>query len=135
MEYLHMQLPIAGIYNNVTMTGVPVKLCAIGSDGTTIDLGTTTTDAYYGTFSYTWTPDTPGTYTIIASFEGDDSYGSSCASTSLVVGAAAADTTAPTSTSNNFDEISNTLTTLTIGIGIAIIVAVAIVGLLVIRKK
>jgi outer membrane protein assembly factor BamB len=90
MEYLHMQLPIAGIYNNVTMTGVPVKLCAIGSDGTTIDLGTTTTDAYYGTFSYTWTPDTPGTYTIIASFEGDDSYGSSGASTALVVGAAAA---------------------------------------------
>jgi len=33
MEYLHMQLPIDGIWQNVTMTGVPVTLTAIGSDG------------------------------------------------------------------------------------------------------
>jgi hypothetical protein len=33
MEYLHMQKPIDGMWHNLTMTGVPVALTAIGSDG------------------------------------------------------------------------------------------------------
>lgn len=70
------------------MTGVPVTLTAIGSNGTVIDIGTTTTNAYYGTFSLAWTPPKEDTYTIIASFAGDDSYGSSTAATGLSVGPA-----------------------------------------------
>lgn len=134
MEYLHMQIPIGGIYNNVTMTGVPVKLTAVDPNGNAIDIGTATTDPYYGTFSFSWTPNMEGSYKVIASFEGDDSYGSSGASTAIVVGAAAT-ITQPTTTPLNLDPISNTMMTLTIGVGIAIIIAVAIVGLLVLRKK
>ena len=88
MEYLHNALPIDGLWHNETITGVPVTLTAIGSDGTVIDLGTVTTNGYYGTFSKAWTPPNEDTYTITASFAADDSYGSSSAATAVTVGPA-----------------------------------------------
>jgi len=81
MEYLHMQKAYPS-----DVKGVPVTLTAIKSDGKVIDLGTVTTNGYYGTFSYAWTPEEEGTYTIIACFMGDDSYGSSAAATAITVG-------------------------------------------------
>jgi hypothetical protein len=90
MEYLHMQHPIDGLWHNEMITGVPVTLTAIGSDGNYIDIGTVTTSGYYGTFGLAWTPPEEDTYEIIASFEGDDSYGSSGASTFVSVGPAPA---------------------------------------------
>jgi hypothetical protein len=90
MEYLYMQHPIDGLYHNETITGVPVVLTAIGSDGSVIDIGTTTTNGYYGTFGIPWTPTKEDTYTIMASFAGDDSYGSSSAATMVTVGPAPA---------------------------------------------
>jgi hypothetical protein len=51
MEYLHKQMPIDGIWHNETITGVPVTLTAIASDNSVIDIGTTTTNGYYGTFA------------------------------------------------------------------------------------
>ena len=89
MEYLHMQHPIDGIYHDKTITGVPVSLTAIAEDGTYIDIGTVTTEGYSGTFGKSWIPTAEGTYKIIASFEGDDSYGSSSATTWVTVGPAA----------------------------------------------
>ncbi len=90
MQYLHIQYPIDGIWHNETITGVPVLLTAISQDGMEcIDLGTTTTEGYYGTFGFTWTPQTEGTYEIVASFAGDDAYGSSAAATWITVGPAA----------------------------------------------
>jgi hypothetical protein len=88
MEYLHMQHPVNGLLGDVTITGVPVALCAIDSDGNYIDIGTATTEGYYGTFGLAWTPPDESTYKIIASFEGDDSYGSSGAATYVSVGPA-----------------------------------------------
>ena len=38
-----------------------------------------------GTYSYVWTPDISGKYTITATFIGDDSYGSSWAEAAVVV--------------------------------------------------
>jgi hypothetical protein len=95
MEYLHMQMPIGGIWQNETITGVPATLTALDSDGAVIDIGTVTTNGYYGTFSYTWTPPKEGTYEIIASFAGDESYGNSAASTAVSVGPAVAEITIP----------------------------------------
>jgi outer membrane protein assembly factor BamB len=88
MEYLHIQLPIDGIWHNETITGVPLYLTAIDSDNNVYDLGTVTSNGYYGTFGYEWTPSEEGLYEIIASFMGDDSYGSSVASTFVSVGPA-----------------------------------------------
>lgn len=82
MEYLHMQKPLPGGLSDVT--GVPVVLQAIGSDGSVIDIGTTTTDCQ-GHFSYMWTPPGEGLYTITAFFAGDDSYWGSWAETPLGV--------------------------------------------------
>ena len=81
-----MQRPIDGIGHNEMMTGVPVTLTAMGSDGSYVDIGTTTTDGYYGTFGLAWTPPEEVSYEIVASFGGDDSYGSSAAAAYLVVG-------------------------------------------------
>jgi len=135
MEYLHMQLPIGGIWGNATMTGVPVQLTAIDPNGNYVNIGTAISDAYSGTYAFTWTPELEGDYKIIASFEGSESYGSSSSSTGISVGAAAA-TPEPTTTNNsNLDAISNTMTTMTIGMGIAIIIAVVLVGLLILKKK
>ncbi len=132
MEYLHMQMPIDGLYHNETMTGVPVTLSAIDSDGNVIDIGTATTSGYYGTFEKAWTPPAEGTYKIIASFTGDDSYGSSAASTAVTIGPA------PTQTDNSGQQPQITVPdyTMTIIAGvIAVILAVAIATILILRKK
>ena len=88
MEYLHLQRPIGGIWGDEIITGVQLTLTAIASDGSYVDIGTITTDGYSGTFGHAWTPTTEGTYKIIASFAGDDSYGSSSATTWHTVGPA-----------------------------------------------
>jgi hypothetical protein len=135
MEYLHMQLPIGGIWGNATLTGVPVILQAIDPNGNTVDIGTTTTNGYYGTFSFPWTPDIEGSYTIMAYFAGDDAYGSSGGATSIVVGAPSSSSPTPTTSGNSGDSENSTLTTITIGMGIAIIVAIAIATILILRKR
>jgi hypothetical protein len=89
MEYLHLQRPIDGIWGNETIEGIQVKLSAISDSGQYIDIGTTTTSGYYGTFGISWTPTEEGTYEIVASFEGSEAYGSSSASTFVKVGPAA----------------------------------------------
>ncbi len=88
MEHIHKQLPIAGIWGNETMTGVPVSLDTVDPNGNFIHIGDVTTDGYSGTFGYMFTPEVPGTYTIMATFVGDESYGSSFAQTYLGVGEA-----------------------------------------------
>ena len=129
MEYLHNQYPIDGLYHNTTLTGVPVTLTAIGSDGNVIDIGTVTTNAYYGTFSKSWTPSKEDTYTITASFASDESYGSSSAATAIAVGPATAEITIPQQI------IPPDYTTLILVGIVAVIIAVAIVGILLYRKK
>ncbi len=88
MEYLHMQMPIAGLWGDETITGVPVSLDTIDPNGNFIHIGDVTTDGYSGTFGYMWTPEVPGTYEVTATFMGDDSYGSSFAQTYVGVGEA-----------------------------------------------
>jgi hypothetical protein len=126
MDYLYLQRPIDGLYHNLTITGVPVKLTAIGSDGTVVDIGTATTNGYYGTFGITWTPPKEDTYMVTATFAGDDSYGSSSAATVVSVSAAptATATTAPLAIAPDYT------TTILAGV-IAVIIAVAIVGALI----
>jgi hypothetical protein len=133
MEYLHMQHPVDGVNHDVQMTGVPVLLTAIDENGTYIDIGEVTTSAYYGTFEMAWTPPAEGSYKIVASFAGDDSYGSSGAATAVSVG--------PTPEPVQFPEqVTPTDYTMTIvyaavAIIVAVVIAVAIVGVLILRKR
>jgi hypothetical protein len=130
MEYLHMQKPIGGLWGNETITGVPVTLTAIDPNGNYVNIGTVTTDGYYGTYSMPWTPEIEGNYQIIASFAGDDSYGSSAASVGISVSEAAA---TPTPSQQQIVIPDYTLTI--IGGIIAVIIAVALVGIILYRKK
>ena len=131
MEFLHMQLPIDGMLHNVAMTGVPVTLTAIDQNGNPTNIGTATTSAYYGTFEMAWTPPSEGTYKIIAAFEGDESYGSSGASTATTVGPAPqTQNTQPTQTIPDYSMLFA-------GIIAAIVIAILIgvVNLIAIRKR
>jgi hypothetical protein len=132
MEHLHLQTPIGGVFNNETINGVPVQLTAIDPNGNVVDIGTTTTNGYYGTFSYVWTPEIEGKYEVMASFAGDDSYGSSSAATAVAVSnAPQATTPLPTQAIQAAPDYTLTL----IGIGIAIIIAVAATNLLMLRRR
>jgi len=121
MQYLHMQQPIDGYWHNETITGVPVFLTAIAADNTVTDIGTTTTNGYYGTFSKAWTPPAEGTYQIIATFAGDDSYGSSSASTAVSVGTAPPTVQPPTTQPDNTGLLYGILTAVVIAIIIGLI--------------
>ena len=76
-------------------TGVPVAISVIDSNGNSRQIGTTTSNAD-GTFSFTWTPDISGAYTVTASFAGSESYYPSSAGTSFYASEAPTATVAPT---------------------------------------
>ncbi len=103
----------------MTITGVPVSLTAIGEDGSYVDIGTVTTEGYSGTFGKAWTPTAEGTYKIIASFNGDDSYGSSSATTWITVG--------PSASASEAIETEQPLISTELTIGLAV-VAACIIG-------
>ena len=124
MEHIHIQRDLPA-----NLTGVSVTLTAIGSDGSVVDIGTATTNGYYGTFSKAWTPPKEVTYEIIASFAGDASYGSSAASTGVTVGPA------PEPPPTVEIPVPADYTMVIVGMGLAIIIAVAIVGVVLFRKK
>jgi hypothetical protein len=64
--------------------GVPVTLDAIDPNGNFVHIDTVTSDMS-GMFSYQWCPEMEGKYTIMATFEGSESYGSSYSETAVVV--------------------------------------------------
>jgi len=84
MDYVYKQKPMP-----MDASGVSVTLDAIAPDGSFINIGRVTSDMS-GMFKKMWTPDTEGEYTIIATFEGSDSYFSSYAETAVGVGSALA---------------------------------------------
>jgi hypothetical protein len=90
MEYKFMQQ----IYP-ADAKGVQVNLATIDPNGNYIPIGTTTSDIN-GNYGLLFTPEIPGTYQIIATFDGSKSYGTSTATTYMAVGEAPASTSAPT---------------------------------------
>jgi hypothetical protein len=131
MEYLHMQQPIGGIWGNISMTGVPVYVYAIDPNNNYKDIGIATTNAYYGTFSIPFTPEVEGTYTIMASFGGDASYGNSGASTAVFVGPAP--TVAPTPTPTPVPDYTGLLYAIMAAVIVAIVIGIVAI-FLVLRK-
>jgi hypothetical protein len=126
MEHLYMQKTLPE-----NTTGVEVSLEVIDANGNYRPIGTATSDKD-GFFSLDWTPDIEGKYTVIATFQGSESYWPSHAETTFVVEAAA-----PTPTQQPVIAAPPT-DMYVLGIGTAIIVAIAIVGVvlaLLIRKR
>ncbi len=128
MDYLHFQLPIDGIFHNLTITGVPVSIDAVDPNGNAMHLGDTVSDMS-GTFSFAWQPTVAGEYKITATFMGSESYGSSYAQTAAIVAdAVAAPSDEPTNITMPPFELYIA------GSTVAIIVAIVVVGLL-LRKR
>jgi hypothetical protein len=123
MEYLHMQKPAP-----MNAKGVDVSLDVVDANGNFRNIGTTTSDMS-GVYSLVWKPDIPGKYTVIATFAGSESYGSSFAQTSFYVEEAPQPTPPPEQTPAPPTE------TYIAGSTIAIIAAIAVVAFLILRKK
>ncbi|MGD6808930.1 MAG: PQQ-binding-like beta-propeller repeat protein [Candidatus Bathyarchaeia archaeon] len=75
-------------FEQPTVTGVPVSIDAVDPNGNYIHLGDTTSDSS-GLFSFVYTPENEGAYTIYATFGGSAAYYSSYDQTAMVVQAAA----------------------------------------------
>jgi len=90
MQYLHMQAP-----KPTDATGVMVELTAIDPNNNLISIGQAATNMD-GRFGYSWSPEVPGLYQIIATFKGSESYGSSTSSTYLTAVEAPSATAQPT---------------------------------------
>jgi hypothetical protein len=124
MEYIHMQNQIPA-----NVTGVPVSIDAVDPNGNYVHITDVTSDMS-GTYSYMWTPDISGKYTVTATFMGDDSYGSSYAETAVGVVQAPQASIAPTATPIAMPPFEMYFA----GSTIAIIVAIVAVAFL-FRKK
>jgi len=129
MDYLNMQMPIGGIYSNVTVTGVPITINAVDPTGKLVNIGTATSNIA-GTYHFTWTPTTAGTWQISAVFAGSNSYGWSSAETAAVVVNAPTPTVTPTPTASPASQFATTtdLATWIIVAIVVIVIAIAIVG-------
>jgi hypothetical protein len=79
MEYVYEQQIMP-----TDVSGVTVKIEAVDPNMNYQDYGTTTTDVF-GNYALAFEPAVPGTYMIIATFEGSESYCTSSATTYLVV--------------------------------------------------
>ncbi len=126
MEYIYMQKPCP-----TNTVGVPVSISVLDSNGNYREIGRTTSDGS-GMFSFTWTPDIVGDYTVVASFAGTESYYPSSAETSFTATepaptATPAPTAAPTMSEQYFAPAIA-------GLFVAIIV-VGLLIILVLRKR
>jgi hypothetical protein len=131
MEYLYMQQPKPS-----SATGVPVTIGAVDPNGNFVHLGDTTSDLN-GFYSFQVNPDMlsagAGTYTVIATFEGSNSYGPSSSESALTLNSASTVTPAATA-QGNVATTTDLMTYMAVGV-VAIIIAIALVGILLLRKR
>jgi hypothetical protein len=126
MEYMYKQFA-----KPMDAMGVPVKLTTIDPNGNTIDIGTVTSDID-GMFKLLWEPEHAGEYTVIATFEGSESYFSSSGRTALGVVEAPQATPPPDPTPAPMTD------TYVLGMGAAAIIVIIVIGLMLIlmmRRK
>jgi hypothetical protein len=122
MEYLYAQQAMP-----TNAKGVEVTLDAVDPNNNYIHIGTATSGTS-GTYSYMFTPEVPGKYTIIATFAGSASYYSSYAETAIGISEAPAVPAAPEPA-----PAQPPLDMYILYATVAIIIAVAIVGLMLVR--
>ena len=128
MEYVYMQNPKPS-----DASGVPVSIDAIDPNGNSIHLGDTHSDSS-GLYSFQVDPSMldagPGSYTVIATFQGSNSYWQSSAESAFTVNEAPQASPTPTPPPTSM------ASTYILGFGTAIIIII-IVGfaILILRKR
>jgi outer membrane protein assembly factor BamB len=128
MEYVYQQQTCPA-----TVTGVPVDISVLDSNGNYRNIGTATSDGS-GTFALTWTPDIPGDFTVVATFAGSESYYPSNAETHFTA-TVPAPTAAPTAAPLSGIASNDTLMYGIVAIIIVIIIVGAVLAILVTRKR
>ena len=101
--YMQQQMP-------TNVTGVPVTLSVLDSNGNTYTIGQTTSNAM-GMYAFVWTPPITGNFTITATFAGSQSYYGSSADTFIYASAptsASVVTPAPTQAAGSAPTIAST---------------------------
>jgi outer membrane protein assembly factor BamB len=78
MQYVYQQAS-----KPTDVKGVPVTISVVDANGNYRTIGTAISDAS-GTYSFAWSPDIAGTYTVTATFTGSASYYGSSAETAFV---------------------------------------------------
>jgi outer membrane protein assembly factor BamB len=126
MEYVYMQKA-----RPANATGVEVQIDVMDANGNYRNIGSTTSDAS-GFYSFEWTPDIPGKYTVYATFAGSEGYWGSFAETAFSVAEAPEATPPPTEPPAPATDMY--VLGSTAGIIIAI-VAVGLVIILMLRKR
>jgi hypothetical protein len=127
MAYMYMDQAMP-----TTATGVTVQLSAIDPNGNYVQIGNATSDTT-GTYHFTWTPpNIPGTYNIIATFAGTNSYSGSCSETATVVTQAASAPASPTPTPTSVADMY--FVPAIAGIFVLIIIVAIVLALLMLRK-
>jgi hypothetical protein len=111
--------------------GVDVVLSVVDPNNNAYEVGRTTSDSS-GTYGVAFTPEVPGKYTVIASFEGSGAYYGSFAETYINVEEAPVATPEPTPTSTSVADLY--LLPGIAGIIIAIVVVGAVIVLM-LRKR
>ena len=127
MDYIYAQKTIP-----TDAKGVQVRIDVIDSNNNYRNIGTVTSDIT-GAFGYTWKPDISGQYTVIATFEGSNSYGSSSARTYMSVEEASQATSAQTSTPASMADLY--FLPMSIGLIVAMAVVIALLALLLLKKR
>jgi hypothetical protein len=127
MGYVYQQKPLP-----TNFTGVPVTIDVLDSNGNYRNIGTATTDAT-GSYSLTWTPDIPGTYTVVANFAGTKGYWPSSTETSFAVDNAPIATTAPTAVPLTAADMY--FVPAIAGLFVLIIIVAIVLALLMLRKR
>ncbi len=126
MKYVYMQFE-----RPKNVQGVPVTIDVLDANGNYRNIGTAVSDAD-GFFSFAWTPDIEGKYTVVAGFAGSKSYYPSRALAAFMVDPAPPAPAQPEPAPPNMTD------TYVVYAAIAIIAAIAIFGvltLLAVRKR
>jgi hypothetical protein len=128
MEYMYQDQPYP-----TQATGVTVTLTAIDPNGNFVHLGNATSDVS-GTYSLAWTPpNVPGKYTIIATFNADNSYYGSSGECAAVVASPTSATPVPTATPTSVADMY--FVPAIAGLFVLIIVVAIVLALLMLRKR
>jgi len=127
MGYVYQQQPLP-----TNFAGVQVNIAVVDSNNNYYSIGNATTTSS-GTYSLTWTPIVPGSYSVIATFEGTHAYWPSFDQTAFTVMKAPTATAAPTATPTSVADLY--FVPSIVGLFVLIIVVAIVLALLMLRKK
>ncbi|HEX9262044.1 MAG TPA: hypothetical protein VF893_05900, partial [Candidatus Bathyarchaeia archaeon] len=127
MKYVYMQFP-----QPIDTRGVEVRLSVLDANNNYREIGTATGNSD-GFFTFNWTPDIEGQYTVYASFEGSASYWPSHGVTSFAVDHAPA---APAEPEPAVPSMADTFFLPAVsGFAVALIVVIVLLAMLLLKKR